>query len=148
MPVWIHAPVWFSGRDIQRETIKVMPDAGSADGYCKLHTDDKGYTFPVWDPHLRLDYVFTPARFANHLAARRVINIFRKSHTLQITSRSWRRWISTENISMTNEEQRDSLGMKMVVNAERANKWAGRSRNRGCCFNGKPHVRKLKPSGS
>jgi exonuclease III len=35
-----------------------MLDAGYVDGYRTLHPDDKGYTFPTWDPHVRLDYVF------------------------------------------------------------------------------------------
>jgi exodeoxyribonuclease-3 len=33
----------------------------------------KGYTFPTWDPHVRLDYVFVPRSFANRLAACDVI---------------------------------------------------------------------------
>ncbi|MGI8732090.1 MAG: endonuclease/exonuclease/phosphatase family protein [Pyrinomonadaceae bacterium] len=69
MPAWIKALVWISGRDIQRETIQVMLDAGYADGFRLLHPDIKGYTFPVWDPHLRLDYVFVPALYAERLKA-------------------------------------------------------------------------------
>jgi endonuclease/exonuclease/phosphatase family metal-dependent hydrolase len=67
MPRWIRALVWLSGRDIQRETIQVVRDAGYLDGYRLLHSLDKGYTFPVWDPHLRLDYVFVPAAFGDRL---------------------------------------------------------------------------------
>ena len=67
MPAWIRGLVWLSGRDIQRETIKSMTDANYADGYRWLHPDHKGYTFPVWDPHLRLDYVFVPKTFAERL---------------------------------------------------------------------------------
>ena len=26
-----------------------------------------GYTFPVWNPHVRLDYVFTPSGYASRL---------------------------------------------------------------------------------
>jgi exodeoxyribonuclease-3 len=33
-----------------------------------LHPDDKGYTFPTWDPHVRLDYVFVPGTFKDRLA--------------------------------------------------------------------------------
>ena len=73
MPAWIRALVWISGRDIQRETIQVMYDAQYLDGYRHLYPDDKGYTFPVWDPHLRLDYVFVPAAYAGRLRACRVI---------------------------------------------------------------------------
>jgi endonuclease/exonuclease/phosphatase family metal-dependent hydrolase len=67
MPAWIRGLVWLSGRDIQRETIQLMRDSGYVDGYRTLHPDEKGYTFPVWDPHLRLDYVFVPRQFAGQL---------------------------------------------------------------------------------
>ena len=73
MPRWIRALVWLSGRDIQRETIQVMLDADYLDGYRLLHPDDKGYSCPTWDPHLRLDYVFAPARFADRLMSCEVI---------------------------------------------------------------------------
>jgi exodeoxyribonuclease-3 len=73
MPHWIRALVWLSGRDIQRETIQIMLDAGYLDGQRLLHPDEKGYTFPTWDTHLRLDYVFLPARYAAHLKAIEVI---------------------------------------------------------------------------
>ena len=66
--------IWISGREIQRETIQVMLDAEYADGYRFLHPADKGYTFPIWDPHLRLDYVFVPVRYTDHLKDCHVIN--------------------------------------------------------------------------
>lgn len=74
MPRWIRALVWLSGRDIQRETIQIMLDAGYVDGYRRLYAEDKGYTFPVWDPHLRLDYIFLPDVFAEKLISCEVIN--------------------------------------------------------------------------
>jgi len=67
MPAWIRGMIWLSGRDIQRETIQLMRDSGYVDGYRHLHPADKGYTFPVWDPHLRLDYVFLPQQFSERL---------------------------------------------------------------------------------
>jgi exodeoxyribonuclease-3 len=67
MPTWIRAMVWVSGRDIQRKTISLMTAAKYLDGYRLLHPNDKGYTFPVWDPHLRLDYIFVPQRFSERL---------------------------------------------------------------------------------
>jgi exodeoxyribonuclease-3 len=73
MPAWIRALVWLSGRDIQRETIGIMRDANYIDGYRFLRPDEKGYTFPVWDPHLRLDYVFVPSAFADRLISCEVI---------------------------------------------------------------------------
>lgn len=73
MPAWIRGVVWISGRDIQRATIQLMRDSGYADGYRHVHPAEKGYTFPVWDPHLRLDYVFVPTEFAERLVHCEVI---------------------------------------------------------------------------
>ena len=69
LPAWIRALIWISGRKLQRETIQLMLDGGYADGYRMLHAEEKGYTFPTWDPHVRLDYVFTPKTFANRLVS-------------------------------------------------------------------------------
>jgi endonuclease/exonuclease/phosphatase (EEP) superfamily protein YafD len=73
MPAWIRGLIWISGRKLQRETIQLVLDAGYADGYRMLHKDDKGYTFPTWDPHVRLDYVFFPKTFSERLIECRVI---------------------------------------------------------------------------
>ena len=73
MPRWIRALVWLSGRDIRRDTVQIMLDAHYIDGYRFLHPDDKGYTFPTWDAHLRLDYIFLPAAFSDRLKSCEVI---------------------------------------------------------------------------
>lgn len=73
LPAWIRALIWISGRKLQRETIQLMLDAGYGDGFRRLHPDDKGYTFPTWDPHVRLDYVFVPKVFIGRLAKCEVI---------------------------------------------------------------------------
>lgn len=73
MPAWIRALIWISGRKLQRETIQLMLDAGYADGYRTLHPEVKGYTFPTWDPHVRLDYVFVPKAFVERLRTCEVI---------------------------------------------------------------------------
>jgi exodeoxyribonuclease-3 len=73
LPAWIRALIWISGRKLQRETIQLMLDAGYGDGFRRLHPDDKGYTFPTWDPHVRLDYVFVPKVFIGRLARCEVI---------------------------------------------------------------------------
>ena len=42
------------------------------DAWRVLHADQEsknGYTFPVWNPHVRLDYVFTPAEFGSRFTA-------------------------------------------------------------------------------
>lgn len=67
LPAWIRALIWISGRKLQRETIQLMLDAGYVDGYRKLHKEPRGYTFPTWDPHVRLDYVFVPGTFADRI---------------------------------------------------------------------------------
>jgi exodeoxyribonuclease-3 len=72
MPAWIRALVWLSGRDIQRETIQALIDAGYVDGFRLLH-QEKGFTFPVWDPHLRLDYIFVPMHSADRIKSCEVI---------------------------------------------------------------------------
>ena len=38
-----------------------------------LYPSDPGLTFPTWDPHVRLDYVFIPKPFAERLAACEVV---------------------------------------------------------------------------
>ena len=73
MPAWIRALIWISGRKLQRETIQLMLDAGYGDGFRMLNPEHKGYTFPTWDPHVRLDYVFVPKAFADRLEKCEVI---------------------------------------------------------------------------
>jgi endonuclease/exonuclease/phosphatase family metal-dependent hydrolase len=72
MPAWIRGMVWLSGRDIARSTIEMMRADGYADAWRAVHPDSErepGYTFPVWSPHVRLDYVFTPTAFASRVKA-------------------------------------------------------------------------------
>ncbi len=72
MPRWIRAMIWLSGRDIARSTIEMMQSDGYVDAWRALHANQEGepgYTFPVWDPHVRLDYVFTPAEYASRFTA-------------------------------------------------------------------------------
>jgi exodeoxyribonuclease-3 len=72
MPAWIRGMVWLSGRDIARSTIEMMKADGYLDAWRTVHPDlekETGHTFPVWNPHVRLDYVFTPAEFASRFTA-------------------------------------------------------------------------------
>jgi exodeoxyribonuclease-3 len=67
MPRWIRGMVWLSGRDIARTTIDLMRSEGYADAWRARYPDlknDPGYSFPVWNPHVRLDYVFAPKDYA------------------------------------------------------------------------------------
>lgn len=71
MPAWIRGMIWLSGRDIARSTIEMMQSDGYADAWRTLHADQEGepgYTFPVWNPHVRLDYVFTPVEYKTRFA--------------------------------------------------------------------------------
>jgi endonuclease/exonuclease/phosphatase family metal-dependent hydrolase len=72
MPAWIRGMIWLSGRDIARSTIEMMQADGYVDAWRAVHGDlqsEPGYTFPVWNPHVRLDYVFTPAAYASRFTA-------------------------------------------------------------------------------
>lgn len=77
MPAWIQAMVWISGRDIARDTIETMYNAHYTDAWTHSAADrtddgglvgtDGGFTFPTWNPHVRLDYIFTPDRYASQI---------------------------------------------------------------------------------
>lgn len=73
MPRWIQAMVWLSGRDVARKTIQVMLDQSYVDAWRQLHAEGPGHTFPTWDPHVRLDYFFTPARYGPRLTRCEVV---------------------------------------------------------------------------
>jgi exodeoxyribonuclease-3 len=76
MPAWIRGMIWLSGRDIARKTIGMMQTEGYADSWRIMHPDsvkDPGFTFPVWNPHVRLDYVFTPAAYASRVRSCEVL---------------------------------------------------------------------------
>ena len=60
------------GGRIQYRAIKIMLDAGYLDIYRRLHADP-GFSFPAWDPHVRLDYVFAPAQFAGQISRCEVV---------------------------------------------------------------------------
>ena len=64
--------IWISGRDIARSTIDMMRNDGYVDAWRALHPDlekEPGHTFPVWNPHVRLDYVFTPQEFRSRFTS-------------------------------------------------------------------------------
>lgn len=64
LPHRLRALVWLSGGRIRWRTIQTILDAGYLDGFRLLHPDDIGLTFPTWNPHVRLDFVFVPKAFA------------------------------------------------------------------------------------
>jgi endonuclease/exonuclease/phosphatase family metal-dependent hydrolase len=73
LPPRLRPFIWLSGGRVRYRTIQVMLEAGYSDAYRLLHPDEPGYTFPTWDPHVRLDFVFLPAASADRLNSCRVI---------------------------------------------------------------------------
>lgn len=69
LPARLRAVVWLTGRSIRWQTIQMMLDASYVDGFRLLHpaSEDPGFTFPTWDPHLRLDFAFLPAAWKARL---------------------------------------------------------------------------------
>jgi exodeoxyribonuclease-3 len=49
-----------------------MLDEGYIDSYRRLNTDH-GFTFPTWDPHVRLDYLFAPAAYIDRVRSCKVV---------------------------------------------------------------------------
>lgn len=60
LPARLRALVWLSGGTVRWRTIQGVLDAGYVDAFRALQPDLVGYTFPTWDPHVRLDYLFVP----------------------------------------------------------------------------------------
>lgn len=59
LPLRLQAMIWMTGRRLRWTVIGRILAAGYVDSYRHLH-QDHGYTFPTWDPHVRLDYAFVP----------------------------------------------------------------------------------------
>jgi len=66
LPMRYKVLAFMLGGRITFRAIQLMHDAGYVDAYRQLHSDP-GFTFPAWDPHVRLDYLFTPERFADRI---------------------------------------------------------------------------------
>lgn len=65
LPLRLRPFVWLSGGRVRWRVVRQVLDAGYEDAHRRLSPDDSGVTFPTWDPHLRLDYVFVPTTFAD-----------------------------------------------------------------------------------
>ena len=50
-----------------------MLNAGYTDGYRLRHGKDSGFTFPTWEPHVRLDYIFVPTGFTERLRSCEIV---------------------------------------------------------------------------
>jgi exodeoxyribonuclease-3 len=73
LPYRLRLLVWLSGGRIRWQTIAIVLGAGYIDAFRTLHTGDAGWTFPTWDPHSRLDYVFVPKDFEGRLTGCEVV---------------------------------------------------------------------------
>jgi len=73
LPRRLKVLAWLGGRRIRWQTVQAMLDARYLDGFRALHASEAGFTFPTWDPHVRLDYVFVPAAGAARLKECRVV---------------------------------------------------------------------------
>ena len=73
LPHRLRALVWLSGGKVRWRTIQLILEAGYTDAYRRLHADP-GWTFPTWNPHIRLDYVFIAAASAERVKECRVID--------------------------------------------------------------------------
>ena len=74
LPFRLRPLVWSTGGRIGWRTIQTVLDAGYADAYRTKHPDQPGMTMPTRDPHVRLDYVFVPRRFADRVLSCDVVN--------------------------------------------------------------------------
>ena len=68
LPGRLRALVWLSGGRIRWKTIQGVLDAGYVDAFRQLQPELVGYTFPTWDPHVRLDYLFVPRPCINRVS--------------------------------------------------------------------------------
>lgn len=73
LPARLRALVWLSGGRIRWRTIRRVLDSGYVDAFRALHPDAPGPTFPVWDPHIRLDYLFVPSAWRSMLISSEVV---------------------------------------------------------------------------
>jgi endonuclease/exonuclease/phosphatase family metal-dependent hydrolase len=74
LPPRLRALVWLSGGRVRYQTIQILLASGYADAFRSLHPEDLGYTFPTWDPHVRLDFVFLPSRHEGRVTDCRVLS--------------------------------------------------------------------------
>ena len=73
LPPRLRALVWLSGGRVRYQTIQILLAAGYADAFRSLHPEELGYTFPTWDPHVRLDFVFLPQQHEGRVTDCRVL---------------------------------------------------------------------------
>jgi endonuclease/exonuclease/phosphatase family metal-dependent hydrolase len=72
LPPRLQALYWLGGGRIRWKALSMLLEAGYADGYRLLH-HDPGYSFPTWDPAVRLDYLLVPSKIIPAVKACRVL---------------------------------------------------------------------------
>jgi endonuclease/exonuclease/phosphatase family metal-dependent hydrolase len=75
LPGRLRALVWLSGGSVRWRTIKIILDGGYIDAYRSLHPGSPGFTFPTWEPHVRLDYLFLPSRYTDKLISCEIMDV-------------------------------------------------------------------------
>jgi endonuclease/exonuclease/phosphatase family metal-dependent hydrolase len=75
LPARLRALLWLSGGRVRWRTIQTILDARYRDVFRVAHPDVVGSTFPTWDPHIRLDYLFVPQAFADRVGECRVVDV-------------------------------------------------------------------------
>jgi exodeoxyribonuclease-3 len=73
LPLRLRALVMLSGGRVRWRTIDAVLDAGYTDAFRMSHPHQDGMTFPVWNPHVRLDYVFVPPAHASRITRCEVV---------------------------------------------------------------------------
>jgi exodeoxyribonuclease III len=74
LPARLRALLWLSGGRVRWRTIQTILVAGYRVAFRHVHPDLVGSTFPTWDPHIRLDYLFVPAAFVDRVVECRVVD--------------------------------------------------------------------------
>jgi exodeoxyribonuclease III len=69
LPARLRALLWLSGGRVRWRTIETILEAGYRDVFRHIHPDVVGSTFPTWDPHIRLDYLFAPDAYVHEVTA-------------------------------------------------------------------------------
>jgi endonuclease/exonuclease/phosphatase family metal-dependent hydrolase len=73
LPFRLRPFVWLSGGAIRWRTIQEVLDAGYADAFRAQHPTATGLTFPTFNRHVRLDYIFMPASHISRLNSCEVV---------------------------------------------------------------------------
>lgn len=74
LPLRLRPLIWLSGGRIKWRTVQTILGAGYKDAYRMHHALAPGHTFPTWDPHLRMDYLFVPQAYADRVLSCDVVD--------------------------------------------------------------------------